>query len=71
MFLFTSHVKHKCERESSPEMSENDWDGILEGQAKTTSLRSWQEFCLKYILQHYLTPKLKFIQQGFQGQGRF
>lgn len=61
-------VKQKWERESGLEISEDDWRDIWEGQARTTNSRAWREFCWKNIIRFFITPKLKFKQQGFRAQ---
>ena len=66
----TIQVKQKWEAESGLEISEDDWKSVWAGQAKTTNSRAWREFCWKNIITFFVTPKLKFKQQGFQGQDK-
>ena len=59
-------VRQKWEKESGLEISEEEWSDIWENQVKTTNSRAWREFSWKNIIRFFVTPKIKFMQQGSQ-----
>lgn len=66
----TSYIKHKGEKESGIQLTEEDWLEICESQATTANSRSLREFNWKNLVHFFIKPKLTALQTGWRHEGR-